>query len=226
MNFCFDCDDTLYDMRSPFDQARAEVLPGLQADPEAFYTRTRAFSEEIFDQVQDGTLTVDQSGVLRIRKACEWWGQPVTLAQAEAFQAAYRRAQTEIRMAPELEEWLANTRSGLWILSNGPDVHQRRKFSALKTDRFFPESHTFTSGQIGFAKPDPRAFQAVTADPADFWYIGDNYQNDMEGAKALGWHTIHFDRRHQGSGPATDYVVHDESELTALLRQLEGEYNV
>ncbi len=36
MNFCFDCDDTLYDMRSPFDQARAEVLPGLQADPEAF----------------------------------------------------------------------------------------------------------------------------------------------------------------------------------------------
>ena len=108
MNFCFDCDDTLYDMRSPFDQARAEVLPGLQADPEAFYTQTRAFSEEIFDQVQDGTLTVDQSGVLRIRKACEWWGQPVTLAQAEAFQAAYRRAQTEIRMAPELEEWLAS----------------------------------------------------------------------------------------------------------------------
>lgn len=155
MNFCFDCDDTLYDMRSPFDQARAEVLPGLQADPVAFYTRTRAFSEEIFDQVQDGTLTVDQSGVLRIRKACEWWGQPVTLAQAEAFQAAYRRAQTEIRMAPELEEWLADTRSGLWILSNGPDIHQRRKFSALKTDRFFPESHTFTSGQIGFAKPDP-----------------------------------------------------------------------
>ena len=126
----------------------------------------------------------------------------------------------------ELEEWLADTRSGLWILSNGPDVHQRRKFSALKTDRFFPESHTFTSGQIGFAKPDPRAFQAVTADPSDFWYIGDNYHNDMEGAKALGWHTIHFDRRHQGSGPAADYIAHDESELTALLRQLEGEYNV
>ena len=226
MNFCFDCDDTLYDMRQPFDKARAEVLPDLHADPEQFYQDTRQFSEQIFHKVQSGELTVDQSGAWRIFQGCRKWNHPITQEQAEAFQSAYKKAQRKISMDPVLEDWLKNTQSGLWILSNGPDDHQRRKFQALGICRYFPESHTFTSGQIGFAKPDPKAFEAVTCSPEDFWYIGDNYLNDMEGAKALGWHTIHFDRRHQGSGPAADYVVHDERELTALLRQLEGEGRV
>ncbi|WP_294729419.1 HAD family hydrolase [uncultured Faecalibaculum sp.] len=226
MNFCFDCDDTLYDMRQPFDAACLAILPDLRADPEEFYVMTRQLSDEVFHLVQEGAMTVDESGAWRIQEGCRRLGQPISPEQAQAFQQAYRQAQNDIRMDPVLETWLSGTCSGLWILSNGPDEHQRRKFAALDTKRFFPENHTFTSGQIGYAKPDRRAFEAVTDQPEDFWYIGDNYVNDMEGAKALGWHTIHFNRRHQESGPAADYAVYTESELTALLRQLEGEKHV
>lgn len=226
IQFCFDCDDTLYDMREPFDKARREVLPELKADSETFYTSCRQFSEEIFDQVQAGLLSVDQSGAYRIRRACEAWNQPITQETAEEFQRRYKKAQSQISMDPLLESWLGRTHAGLWILTNGPDDHQRKKLKALATDRFFPTDHVFTSGQVGFAKPDPKAFQAVTKDPSGFWYIGDNYDNDIVGAARSGWKTIHFDRRHQGSGPAADHIVYTEQELVSLLDQLERNANV
>lgn len=58
--------------------------------------------------------------------------------------------------------------------------------------------------------------------PTEWFYIGDNYINDMEGAKQLGFRTIHLNRHKGKEGPASDYVVYSEAELIDLLEHLDA----
>ena len=52
-----------------------------------------------------------------------------------------------------------------------------------------------------------------------FDYIGDNYINDMQGAKNAGMKTIHFNRHHQTSGPLADHVVYSAKELVEFIKK-------
>lgn len=100
------------------------------------------------------------------------------------------------------------------------------KLQALDVFRYFKEDHVFTSGGIGFAKPHPKAFETVACHTntsiSDWYYIGDNYINDMEGAKNAGMKTIHFNRHHLLEGDCADYLVYTEEELIDLLKRLEN----
>lgn len=44
----------------------------------------------------------------------------------------------------------------------------------------------------------------------------------MEGAKQLGFRTIHLNRHKGKEGPASDYVVYSEAELIDLLEHLDA----
>lgn len=225
-HYCFDCDDTLYDSIEPFVRTMAEFIPDLSLDMKTFYKEYRKFGDDVFDLLQEGTITLADSGIYRIYKVCQKWGIPFTLEQSADFQERYNYWQNHLTMDPDLKEWLDKTKADLWILSNGPDAHQRAKMKALGLERWFQPDHIFTSGQIGAAKPEGRAFAAVTEDPADWFYIGDNYINDMEGAKAAGWQTIHYNRHNGPTGPAADHVVSTGRQLADLLEQLEAEDHV
>lgn len=64
-------------------------------------------------------------------------------------------------------------------------------------------------------------FSNMKENISDWYYIGDNYTNDMEGAKKVGMKTIHFNRHHGLEGTSSDHVVYSENELVNLLRKLE-----
>lgn len=225
-HYCFDCDDTLYDSMEPFQKTVAEFIPDFSGDLRQFYKEYRKFGDDVFDLLQQGTITLADSGIYRIHKVCENWKIPFSLEQAADFQQRYNYWQDHLRIDPDVAEWLNGTQADLWILSNGPDDHQRRKMKALGLERWFDDSHIFTSGQIGAAKPACAAFEAVTTDPANWYFIGDNYINDMEGAHAAGWKTIYYNRHQGPAGPAADYTVNTGSELTDLLKKLEAIENV
>jgi putative hydrolase of the HAD superfamily len=67
--------------------------------------------------------------------------------------------------------------------------------------------HFFTSKDLGAEKPDKRFFDAITKKinitPAECVMIGDNYQKDICGAKAVGMSTIFFNEKNE-SGDYTD----------------------
>ena len=67
----FDCDDTLYDLSWPFRKCMEEFLPNVDVDMDLFYADYRKFGDMIFDDLQQGKITIDESGVYRIEKACE-----------------------------------------------------------------------------------------------------------------------------------------------------------
>lgn len=64
----FDCDDTLYDLSWPFRKCMEEFLPDVDVDMNQFYADYRKFGDRIFDKLQQGKITIDESGVYRIEK--------------------------------------------------------------------------------------------------------------------------------------------------------------
>lgn len=112
----------------------------------------------------------------------------------------------------------ANLKLGL--LSNYP--HAPAVHASL--ERFNLDQHLdaiTVSGEIGWAKPDPRAFEHAIQQmgmPADqLLYVGDDLVNDMQGAKDYGMHTAWLPRKGQGGEHASvDVTLTGLSDLVEL----------
>ncbi len=111
-------------------------------------------------------------------------------------------------------QWLAARAAAMTpnfeVLDLARDLAQRMPTALLTNnglllmeaiDDIFPEApaifgeHTYFSAGLGLSKPDPAAFQAVTArlgvEPTDALFI-DDLPHYIEGAKKAGLHTHHF----------------------------------
>jgi FMN phosphatase YigB (HAD superfamily) len=118
------------------------------------------------------------------------------------------------------------------ILANQPPwIRQRMEEWDLLS--FFEPQAVIISDEIGVSKPQPEIFQFALyrADilPQEAVMIGNDYQNDMLPAKALGWQTIWLRRpnpyqRSQPAEPddlsAADVQIHQLSEIPAVLETL------
>lgn len=225
LNLCFDCDDTLYDLQEPFNRSVKQFIPVLPVSLPFFYKVYRKVGDRVFDLEHEHVITSDDVGIYRIYGACKELSIPFTLEQAADFQDAYRKYQGQISMQPVLHEFFVSTSARVSILTNGQEGHQKDKVHTLGMYDYIGDDAIFTSEGIGYAKPDAKAFQTVCdrlSIPYDtMYYIGDNYIKDMEGAKAAGLHTIHFNRHNLQEGMASDYIVYNEDQLVALLKELE-----
>lgn len=100
MKFCFDCDDTLYDLSYPFKKACNELLNIDETyDLESMYTIYRSCGDEIFDKIQDGSISIDESGIYRIRQMCKIYHIDVEEDLYREFQRVYKTLQKEIFMS-------------------------------------------------------------------------------------------------------------------------------
>ena len=101
----------------------------------------------------------------------------------------------------------------LAILTNGSPISQRRKLESTGILNMFELS--VVSGEVGIDKPDPRIFdvmcERLNVKPEDCLYIGDNYVNDVLGARNAGWNAIYLNRLHLAS---------DETQMIDSLEKL------
>lgn len=107
------------------------------------------------------------------------------------------------------------------LLSNYP--HAPAVHASL--ERFGLLTHLDTvvvSGDVGWAKPDARAFEhtiaAIGLPPEHLLYVGDDVVNDMEGAKAVGMATAWLPRKgHSGQHSSVDVTITGLTDLVGLL---------
>ena len=229
LKLLFDCDDTLYDLSWPFRMTAERFISQdiiKHLNLETLYNQYRAFGDEIFNLVQNNKITIFDSGVYRIEKTCQANGIPITHKKAKEFQKMYLEYQNTIFMSEILRDYFEKTNAELAILTNGEHDHQYKKIKALRMDEFVKSTSIFISGDLGCCKPDPCAFLTVMEQlhefANDWYYVGDNYDIDMVGAKKVGMKTIHYNRHHKKEGPASDYVVYSDEELVELLKGLEN----
>ncbi len=226
----FDVDDTLYDQLTPFQQAFEAVFHDLSIPIEELFKYSRIYSDEVFQQSEDGTITKLEMQIYRIRKAMEHFDQQISDEQAIKFQEIYQHNQSQLQMDPRMKEVLdicVEKQVQIGIITNGPAEHQRKKIKCLELEKWVPKKYIFVSGELGIAKPDVRVFQHVEKvmqlDKKATYYIGDAYLNDIIGAKRAGWQAIWVNRRNhpmESEEFVPDYFIENDTDVKQLILSL------
>lgn len=117
-------------------------------------------------------------------------------ADPEALVGALQRAeQTHSTVAPGTRESLAALaeRNRLGVLTNGVPEWQRAKLA--HHDLLSPFEAVVASYEVGAHKPDPAVFEAARErlDARQFVMVGDDYEADVEGARAAGFVPVHVE---------------------------------
>ncbi|MDE6480800.1 MAG: YjjG family noncanonical pyrimidine nucleotidase [Muribaculaceae bacterium] len=110
--------------------------------------------------------------------------------------------------AKELLQYISRKRL-IGILTNGFTEVQYRKIQTTGLDRYI--QRMIISDEIGIQKPDSRLFrhaeQATGATPQSTIMVGDNPDNDMQGALNAGWHAIYFNRKQKPFASASHHFL-------------------
>lgn len=128
---------------------------------------------------------------------------PLSLEASDDFLYGQARLWHSVRLPAEVAEALrAFSRSGLrlGVASNAQPYTERELAEALAgaglARAIFTPALCFWSYAHGFSKPDPHVFQILNARlaalgiaPGETLMVGDRLDNDIEPAKAAGWHT-------------------------------------
>jgi HAD superfamily hydrolase (TIGR01549 family) len=191
-----DIDDTLldFDKCAAFSIARAEEKTGLFLPPDAFSTFKR-INRELWDRLQAGEYDLDYLRSIRWNTMFEAMGVEGDGVEFEYyFERALEKSAVPVDGAEDLLRRLS-AKLPVYAASNAPSGQQEERLRLAGMDGFF--AGVFTSGDLGFSKPDPRFFDALLAllpyPPEALVMIGDSVSADVTGAKARGIRTVLFD---------------------------------
>ena len=190
-----DLDGTLCDHRGAAGAAADGFVTWLGA-PKSRQNRVLWLEaeEEQFEQWRAGRTTFQEQRRRRLRsflpaiQICVPSEDAQLDALFEQYLLRYRAAWRPFPDAVELLADLHRQQIPVGVLSNGNQAQQFDKLVSTGLDRYI--GVVCTSELIGFAKPDPRAFQALANQlgvaHADLVFLGDNPDHDVAGARAVG----------------------------------------
>lgn len=232
----FDLDDTLFDLAVPLYRAMNQVYGNrIETPGEAQFVAFRKYSDERFEESRNGTITMEEMYIYRIRKTLEEMGAQTTNAEALLFQNIYEKCQKTIELTDTIKDmlaWCKQQNVFTAIISNGAVDHQMNKVYALGILSYIPKQRMFFSDAMEYAKPDKRIFEqaaqilGIENTPENpIYYIGDSFENDVNGPKKAGWKTVWYNHRNyilpEDSMP--DYVVRTEEELFESVKRIAEE---
>ena len=194
----FDLDDTLYSKQQVFLTALKKCYPTFKTDIDV-YKVYREKSEIAFELFTKGQITLEKNHLSRVEGTLSALGLDSSKESVIHFKETYQYVMDHIELD---EDWYhffdkVSNHSTLVLLTNGPTSHQSKKITSLGLKKWFQPSKVFISETTGVPKPQAEAFINVErlfpdVSRNDFWMIGDDLTNDIEGAKNRYWNTIYF----------------------------------
>ena len=220
----FDLDDTLFD----FSQASFISLLRLWDEtpeirdrfnnPEAFLDEYHIHNKHMWELHESGKISADflKPERFRLTVAPERYDDE-TLKAMRMLNDRYLWLLGECSSPVEGAKYLLEDLSKKYligVLTNGFTEVQYRKLRSTGLDRFI--QRMVISDEIGIQKPDSRIFryaeQETGATPETTVMIGDNPDNDIQGALNAGWSAIYFDRKSKPfSSNSLNYLGHTVS---------------
>lgn len=194
----------MYDQQQTFRNAIKKVVQLVSdEDMEALYLRFRHHSDKNFPKVIAGNWTLEYMRTHRIGQSLKDLDYPyITDKDGRYFQQVYEEELNNICLHEEVKktlDFLTDKHIPLGIITNGPTDHQTKKLKQLQLVKWIPSQHMIVSQATGYQKPEKEIFQLaeerfhLTA--KETLYVGDNYENDVLGAKGAGWQTLWFNHR-------------------------------
>ena len=194
----FDLDDTLYSKQQVFLTALEKCYPTFTTDIDV-YKVYQEKSEIAFELFTKGQITLEENHLSRVEGTLSALGLDSSKESVIHFKETYQYVMDHIELD---EDWYhffdkVSNHSTLVLLTNGPTSHQLKKITSLGLKKWFQPSRVFISETTGVPKPQAEAFINVErlfpdVSRNDFWMIGDDLTNDIEGAKNRDWNTIYF----------------------------------
>jgi putative hydrolase of the HAD superfamily len=225
----FDIDDTLYDRNKSQPLVLDKIVklfPHLfSAMDKQLVLDTFLESDRISTKDWEAGLHHDDIREYRSKLFLKALDLPLEHAEAitEAYVQEYPFINAPVDNAVELVQ-KAMRRFKTGVISNSmPDV-QYQKITTLGLNGYF--SCVVIATEIGLKKPDPRIFHYAAKQlkvlPGECMYIGDNYENDITGAKGAGMATCWFRRNNTviENTVDADYIVESLEEAEGILEAL------
>ena len=194
----FDLDDTLYSKQQVFLTALKKCYPTFTTDIDVYkvYQEKSEIAFELFTKRQ---ITLEESHYFRVESTLLSLGLDSSKESVIRFKETYQYVMDHIELDKEWYDFFdkVSNHSTLVLLTNGPTSHQSKKITSLGLKKWFEPSRIFISETTGVPKPQAEAFMNVErlfpdVSRNDFWMIGDDLTNDIEGAKKRYWNTIYF----------------------------------
>jgi len=222
----FDLDHTLWDFETNAREAIHDIftelhLPERIADFEQFYHTYETHNHRLWAEYEQGRLKKEELRTLRFHLTLKDFG-------IDDYATAQYFGKTYVELSPRKTALFPGVRETLdylqptyemAIITNGFSEVQHVKIAACGLDSYF--ERLFISDQIGHAKPDARIFHAaVTAfnrKKKEVLMIGDNWENDILGAKQYGIDQVFFNpNKAPHEGQAT-YEISAMEELRKIV---------
>jgi len=191
----FDLDGTLFDHAGAARRAVHQFAVGLVSSvPSSVDSLWLTIETEEFELWRSGQVSFAEQRRRRLQRFLPHIGASVPVDDAEldalfsGYIDAYRRAWRVFNGTIETLEELRASDIRIGVLTNGDGTQQRDKLHTLGLLPLVDE--VCISGEIGFSKPDPRAFAGLVASLgvsyADVVFIGDSESHDVRAARAAG----------------------------------------
>ncbi len=217
----FDLDNTL------FDHTRAErdaILALVNANPKIFHSAApEAFlkvyhevNKTLWKKMANGEIAASELKRLRFEISLNEFAADPRHAEAlsQQFFDFYSRQTHALPNAHKILNYL-KPKYELGILSNGFPEIQETKLRNLGVAAYF--KFKVYSGEVGAMKPSPQIFQTAQqrcgASANEIVFIGDSFEDDIKGAKAAGWHAIHFNPSGETDGELAALEIRDLLDL-------------
>ncbi len=235
--FIFDIDDTLYDLRQPFEIAFKSMFGFLHEDIYNIFLDFRKYNNKIYDKALIGEISMEELCIYRAKMAFKDHGIDIEDSDAIRFQLEYMEGKKHIELDKDVRktlEFLKEKNLPMGIITNGPHREQFQKVGYLGVDKYISFENIVVSEDVGFYKPDVRIFnlakekilnsitQSIYNKNVDIFYIGDSFENDIIGAKSAKMKTIWINRRgyYSDGHISSDYEVNSFEDLYKLILEI------
>lgn len=217
----FDLDDTLYS-RSNFYKFIYEIMEDSVINTghsfSNFYEVFQRYSDLEYEKfIREGKSKVAYKND-RVIKTYKELDADISENEAIIFNSLYLYFRNKIMYREGIEdlfEMLLKNNIELFILTNGPSEDQRNKIKELNVEYYIHRNRWFISDELKCSKPDLQIFKKVEEilgfQKEEIVYIGDNYINDIVGAKEAGWEAILLNV-HQYEKTSEEFFIVDKIE--------------
>lgn len=188
----FDLDNTLFSFNNLWIKANKDTFEEYTLFKDIEYSDFmklyKKYDLYFWEQHDEGIITLDELRELRLIKTLKHFDIDISHAEAnEYFQSFFTKLLSSITVNRKINDLLLSLKENvnIAILTNGKLKEQNTKIDNLDIRSIF-EKNIFISQNIGYEKPDPKAFLNVTSNlnvnPEECLFIGDSFKNDILGA--------------------------------------------
>lgn len=223
----FDLDRTLWDFESNARITLSDLFYEYELDRhfpsfDEFHMIYRTHNERLWAEYRNGRLDKKMLRSLRFKLTLN----AAKLRNDELASLLDTRyiadSPTKTALMPhtlELMDYLMSKGYSMSIITNGFNEVQWIKLKACGLEKYFVDMHT--SENIGFQKPDPRAFefalQKAGCKPSQVLMIGDDFEVDIVGAKNAGIDQVYYNPTNINCQFNPTYEIKDLLDLKSIL---------